>query len=247
VIGYGETTGLDWSITEIKMDGGATDFSVRRTGALYGRFRSSMPGRHNALNALAVIAVLDGLGVGPAVVEQALASFQGVRRRQEVRGEAHGITVIDDFAHHPTAVRETLAALKEAYRGRRLVAVFEPRTNSSRRNVFQQDYVLSFDAADIAIVREPPGLEKIPVAERFSSERLVADLGARGIAARYAATTDEILAFLAANSRPGDVIAILSNGGFDNIHERLLALLRASAPAVSVHSDSLAISVNRQL
>jgi len=130
--------------------------------------------------------------------------------------------VIDDFAHHPTAVRETLAALQEAYNGHRLLAVFEPRTNSSRRRVFQKTYVESFDHADQVITREPIALTNIPADQRFSSRELTADLAARGKDARYFGTTEEIIAYLVSHTRPGDVIAILSNGGFDNIHVRLL-------------------------
>jgi len=184
-----------------------------------------MPGRHNGLNALAVIGVLHRLGIGSEAAAQGLTSFQGVKRRQEVRGEVSGITVIDDFAHHPTAVQETLAALREAYQGRRLVTVFEPRTNTSMRNVFQERYVGCFDSTDTVIVREPPALHKVPPEERFSSRQLVADLAERGRDALYFADTDQILEHLSQTATSGDVIAILSNGGFDNIHVRLLDLL----------------------
>jgi UDP-N-acetylmuramate: L-alanyl-gamma-D-glutamyl-meso-diaminopimelate ligase len=186
-----------------------------------------MPGRHNALNALAVVAVLDRLEFDREIIAVGLSSFAGVRRRQEVRGEVRGITVIDDFAHHPTAVRETLAALAAAYEGRRLIAVFEPRTNSSRRRVFQEAYSGVFDHAARILVREPVPLENIPEAERFSARQLVDSLQGRGCLAEYFSTTDMIIEDLTENSRPGDVIAILSNGGFDNIHERLLTRLAA--------------------
>jgi UDP-N-acetylmuramate: L-alanyl-gamma-D-glutamyl-meso-diaminopimelate ligase len=151
-----------------------------------------------------------------------------VKRRQEIRGIERGITVIDDFAHHPTAVRETLTALKSAYAGRRLVTVFEPRTNSSRRSIFQQDYVSAFDAADLTLIRKPLPLANIPEEEMFSSEQLTADLRNRGLNAFTFADTDAILAHLMTTLQKGDVVAILSNGGFDNIHNRLLAGLRAS-------------------
>nr|WP_245526840.1 UDP-N-acetylmuramate:L-alanyl-gamma-D-glutamyl-meso-diaminopimelate ligase [Desulfurivibrio alkaliphilus] len=227
VLGYGEGAGegADWRLDKLTVSPGGTGFTVLRQGELFGEFFSPMPGRHNALNALAVIAVLDHLGVPPAEIAAGLAAFTGVRRRQEVRGEVGGVTVIDDFAHHPTAVRETLAALKAAYPGRRLVAVFEPRTNSSRRRVFQEAYVSVFAAADRVLIREPEGLEAIPVDERFSVQRLAADLTAAGLPARAFAEVQEIIDQLAVDSRPGDVVAILSNGGFDNIHQRLLARL----------------------
>jgi UDP-N-acetylmuramate: L-alanyl-gamma-D-glutamyl-meso-diaminopimelate ligase len=150
-----------------------------------------------------------------------------VKRRQEVRGEEKGITVIDDFAHHPTAVKETLAGLRQAYPGRRLIAVFEPRTNSSRRAVFQRDYVLAFDAADLILLREPLPIDGLASEELFSSLRLAEDLGAeRGLVAEALPTTDAILVRLKSILRHGDVVAVLSNGGFDNIHTRLLQQIR---------------------
>ena len=229
VRGYGMADEAEWQLQNLTVRPGCTTFSVLRRGELLGEFTSPMPGRHNALNALAVIALLHRLGVAPPVVAAGLREFKGVRRRQEVRGEGDGITVIDDFAHHPTAVSETLLALRQAYPGRRLVTVFEPRTNTSMRNVFQEKYVTAFDSADVAIIREPPALHKIPEMERFSSQRLVDDLTQRGRVARYFSDTDAILDFLAKTVVRDDVIAILSNGGFDNIHSRLLAMLAARA------------------
>ena len=226
VIGYGIQPRGEWSLTDLKIAGNTTTFTALHDDEIYGNFRLPMPGRHNALNSLAVIAVLARLGFEPGVIAAALANFEGVRRRQEVRGEVRGVTVIDDFAHHPTAVRETLAALQVAYQDRRLVAVFEPRTNSSRRRVFQNTYVGSFDHAAQVLVKEPIPLQNIPEHERFSARQLVADLTRHGIRANYFATTDRIIDYLEENSRPGDVIAILSNGGFDNIHERLLLKLK---------------------
>jgi len=225
VVGYGMDGQTEWSIRNLAVKPGATYFDVMHNGMLYGTCRSPMPGRHNALNALAVIAVLDCLGLDKEAIIAGLSSFEGVRRRQEVRGVVNNITVIDDFAHHPTAVRETLAALRQAYTGRRLVAVFEPRTNSSRRQVFQKDYVSAFDQADLVLVREPVPLADFPADQLFSSRQLAADLVARNIDAHSFADTDEILAHLQKMLHPGDVVAILSNGGFDNIHVRLLEIL----------------------
>jgi len=225
VIGYGEDKGLTWTLAGCLTEGEGVKVSVKKEGGFYAEFISPLIGRHNALNTLAVIAVLDRIGLSPEAIQAGLSSFQGVCRRQEVRGIKNGVTVIDDFAHHPTAVRETLLALRAAYPGRRLIAVFEPRTNSSRRKVFQDDYALSFDAADSIIVREPPGLENIPEQDRFSSRNLVEDLKTRGRTAYYFPDTDGILGFLKEHAGGGDVIAIMSNGGFDNIHEKLLAIL----------------------
>jgi UDP-N-acetylmuramate: L-alanyl-gamma-D-glutamyl-meso-diaminopimelate ligase len=227
VVGYGLQAQLDWRLDNIRVESKGTQFDVIHQGEPYGTFNSPMPGRHNGLNSLAVIAVLDQLGIDKQKIIAGLHNFEGVRRRQEVRGVVDGITVIDDFAHHPTAVRETLMALNEAYTGQRLLAVFEPRTNSSRRRVFQKTYVESFDHADLIITREPNALTNIPVEQRFSSRELTDDLIKRGKDAHYFATTDEIIEYLVNNARQGDVIAILSNGGFDNIHARLLDKLSA--------------------
>jgi len=225
VVGYGVSEEADWRLTDLQVQPGGTIFTACKGGVVFETFCGVLPGRHNALNALSVIAVLDILGVDRRIMVEALRHFEGVRRRQEIRGVARGVTVIDDFAHHPTAVRETLAALAGAYPGRRLVAVFEPRTNSSRRNVFQDAYVDSFGDAHEVLVREPVPLENIPEHERFSSSRLVSDLASRGVAARYFQATEEILSHLDATLGESDVVAIMSNGGFDNIHQRLLGVL----------------------
>ncbi len=223
ILSYGASKEYDWSLADTAVGPERTSFSVSRAGMDYGRFTSVMPGYHNALNSLAVIAVFDLLGIPARVTAGELGRFQGVRRRQEVRGRVNAITVIDDFAHHPTAVRETLAALAAAYRGHRLVAVFEPRTNSSRRRIFQNDYVPVFDRADEVIIREPDKLPGLAEKEMFSAALLAADLRARGLAASFFPGTDEILGYLLRTLSPGDVVVIMSNGGFDNIHVRLLA------------------------
>ena len=159
-------------------------------------------------------------------IKRCLKKFGGVKRRQEVRGRENGVTVIDDFAHHPTAVFETLNGLKMAYQDSRLVAVFEPRTNSSRRSIFQKRYVDSFESADMVIIREPVPLTDIPEEDHFSSAKLSLDLQKKGQNALAFNTTNEILGYLENVIRSGDVVAVLSNGGFDNIHERLLDRLR---------------------
>jgi len=228
VMGYGMNGDTEWSIKNLAVKPEGTIFDVMHNGKFYGTCKNPMPGRHNALNALSVIAVLDRIGLDKEAIIAGLGSFEGVRRRQEVRGVVNNITVIDDFAHHPTAVRETLIALKQAYEGRRLVAVFEPRTNSSRRQVFQKDYVPAFDGTDLVLVREPLPLPDFPADQLFSSMQLAADLQARNIDALSFKDTDAILEHLQSTLQPGDVVAILSNGGFDNIHVRLLEMLRSS-------------------
>ena len=227
VQGYGFSPELTWSLSNVRADQGMTRFQVRHLGQEWAELAVRMPGRHNCLNSLAVTAVLHRIGLAPEQINNALNTFGGVKRRQEVRGVVAGITVIDDFAHHPTAVRETLGALKEAYTGQRLVTVFEPRTNSSRRAIFQQDYVSAFDAADLIVIRRPIPLDNVPEEELFSSDQLAADLQKRGLQALSFGDTDSILAHLMTILKKGDVVAILSNGGFDNIHNRLLAQLGA--------------------
>ena len=219
---YGSQIGTDWYLDQIAMDPPFTSFDVIKQGNLLNTFKTALPGTHNLCNATAAIAVADRLMIPPQAIVRGLETFEGVKRRQEIRGEKRGITVMDDFAHHPTAVRETIKAVKDLYADRRLVAVFEPRTNSSMRSVFQQDYSLAFDAADVVCIRKPPLLEKIPVDDRFSSEQLVEDLKQRGKDARYFPDTETIIDYLCEIARPGDMMLVMSNGGFDNIHERLL-------------------------
>lgn len=222
---YGSQPESTWRIANAVSRGRYLEFDVIKTGALYHHFRSPLAGTHNAHNALAAIAVADSAGISARVMAEALIAFKGIKRRQEVRGVRRGVTVIDDFAHHPTAVRETLAAVRRHYAGARLIAVFEPRTHTSMRAVFQEVYATVFDAADLICIRQPPLLGKVPPGERFCSRQLVGDLKARGRDARYFQDTDEILEFLAAQARCGDVILVMSNGGFDNIHQRVLQRL----------------------
>jgi UDP-N-acetylmuramate: L-alanyl-gamma-D-glutamyl-meso-diaminopimelate ligase len=226
VQGYGTTPGLDWSLDDVTFREGKSHFAVHRHGNRWADMEVSLSGHHNCLNSLAVTAVLHHIGVDQKTIGCGLSTFKGVKRRQEVRGVEGGITVIDDFAHHPTAVRETLAGLKAAYNGHRLIAVFEPRTNSSRRAVFQNDYVSAFDAADAILIREPLPLENISVEDHFSSEKLATDLRKRHLEAASFPSTIEILNHLKTFLKRGDVVAILSNGGFENIHTRLLEMLR---------------------
>ena len=225
VLRYGYEDTSDWRLGAVTIEPPWTNFRVLKTGDAFAGFRTRMIGAHNLLNALADIAVADRLGLSVDEIGAALASFGGVKRRQEIRGERRGIVVMDDFAHHPTAVAATIAAVRSSYPGRRLVAVFEPRTNSSMRRVFQRAYAESFDQADLVCIRRPSMLEKVPGAERFSSETLAADLAARGRRAHFFADTAGIVDFLVGEGRPGDVVLVMSNGGFDNIHETLLAAL----------------------
>ncbi len=227
VEGYGFDPTNEWVIDTVEADGDLTRFTVLHNNERWAELSVKMPGRHNCLNSLAVTALLNHLGTKPIDINRGLSHFGGIKRRQEVRGVINGVTVIDDFAHHPTAVKETLAALKAAYPESRLVTVFEPRTNSSRRSLFQQHYVCSFDSADVILIREPIPLENIRKTDLFSSQKLADDLKNRGLDATSFPSTDRILAHLAGLATKNDVIAILSNGGFDNIHERLLQNLES--------------------
>lgn len=224
VVRYGKEEG-DWAVKPIRIDPPWTIFDVYKDHNFYGRFQTPMPGEHNLSNTLAAIAVADRLKVPKQTIQEALKSFKGVKRRQEIRGTKNGIVVIDDFAHHPTAVKKTIQAIKAYYRENRLIAVFEPRTNTSMRNIFQNVYPKAFDSADKICIRKPALLKKIPPEDRFSSQRLVNDLNKRGLDATCFENTDEIVDFLTQVARPGDVILVMSNGGFDNIHERLLEKL----------------------
>ena len=228
VQGYGLDPTRIWAMHNVTITHATSHFDVIYDGKPWGSMTVALPGRHNCLNALAVCAVMQHLGVSPAGINSGLTKFAGVKRRQEVRGVINDITVIDDFAHHPTAVRETLAALKSGYTHKRLVAVFEPRTNSSRRAIFQNDYAGAFAAADLVLLREPNPLEGLAKEELFSAAQLARDLCVRNVPAESCATTDAILDRLEKILKKGDVVAILSNGGFDNIHIRLLEQLRTS-------------------
>jgi UDP-N-acetylmuramate: L-alanyl-gamma-D-glutamyl-meso-diaminopimelate ligase len=225
VLTYGKKKDSTWRLGEVSVEPPWSIFNVEHNGKIFGTFRSGLMGEHNLLNALSVIAAADSLGIERENIQRAFESFENVKRRQEIRGVINGITVLDDFAHHPTAVRETIKAVKPFYPDGRLIAVFEPRTNTSMRNVFQDVYPSSFDQADIICIRKPPLLEKIPEGERFSSRKLVEDLKKRGRNARYFQDTEAILAFLVQTAEKGDVVLIMSNGGFENIHKRLLEAL----------------------
>jgi UDP-N-acetylmuramate: L-alanyl-gamma-D-glutamyl-meso-diaminopimelate ligase len=180
-----------------------------------------MAGEHNALNATAAASLAAGQGVPAEAIAEALASFKSVKRRLEVRAVVDGVTIIDDFAHHPTAIRETLKALREAYPGKRLWAVLEPRSNTLRRNVFEKDLVESLSLADQVILASVFKSESIPVAERLVRENVIAGLRGRGVDAELLLDADAIVAKLTPCLESGDVVAILSNGGFGGIYEKL--------------------------
>lgn len=217
--------GQHWTLADYVPSAQGITFNALLQDKIMCPVRLPMPGMHNALNALAVLALLHAFGIPPKDVATGLALAKGVKRRQEVRAEVNGVLVIDDFAHHPTAVDVTLQALKERYNGRRLVVVFEPRTNTSQRSVFQNDYAKAFDSAELVFVREAPYPEKAPVDDRFSSVKLVNDLNDRGVQAFYGKNADVLLELILQRVKQGDVVAILSNGAFEGLHGRLIAAL----------------------
>ncbi len=225
VVTYGLGDDCLFQAADIHVDEKGTEFTILKRSKKEAVCKLQMPGRHNALNALGVYALLTALGLPGERVVQGLAICQGVMRRQEIRGEVDGITVIDDFAHHPTAVEETLIALKEQYRGRRLIAVFEPRTNTSRRAIFQDRYARAFGAADLVLVRDVPDPEKAPDGDRFSSEKLVEELRGMGQDALFFSDARAIVDFIRQNARSGDLYAVLSNGPFEGIHQKILYAL----------------------
>ncbi|HET6372837.1 MAG TPA: Mur ligase family protein [Candidatus Polarisedimenticolia bacterium] len=226
VVPYGLGPAARLAGREVESGPGGLTFEARLDDVDLGLFHIQLTGRHNLRNALSAVAVGRGLGLSTKQIAEGLAVFSGVRRRQEIRGIAGGVTVVDDFAHHPTAVRETIAAIKARFPGQRVWAIFEPRTNTTRRDVFQEEYARSFDGADEVLLAPVDHPERAPEGRRFSIERLADDLNARGISARYMpGGVTEIVSHLAERARRGDAVLVMSNGGFGGIHDRLLAAL----------------------
>ncbi len=221
---FGLADSADWRAVEIS-SGADTSFTVVHGQRDHGRFRMTMLGEHNVRNALAAIAVGVDLGLGMDALRDGLAKFAGVKRRLEVVGEERGVVVYDDFAHHPTAVEETLKALRRSVGDRRIWAIFEPRSASSCRRVFQDDFARAFAGAD-EVVLASIFRSSLPPEERLSEAQLVADLHTRGVAARHLPTVAAIVETVAAEARHGDVIVVMSNGGFGGIHGQLLGALQ---------------------
>lgn len=225
VITYGLTEKVQWKAVDIAIQEHHTRLKILKEGKEYLSLSTPLYGRHNVSNLLSTVALSHFLKVDNVTLSDAMKSFGGIKRRQEIKGEKRGLLVLDDFAHHPTSVQETIRAVKEKYRDRRVMAVFEPRSNSSRRNTFQERYASTFDHADIILIPEPPLMEKIPPAERFSSSKLVEDLNERGLKAFYCPDTNHLLDEIIKQGRRGDIILIMSNGPFDNLPDRLLKRL----------------------
>jgi len=222
---YGFTHGSDWHIQNLRHEDGKSIWQLSRSGILWANLEMPVAGAHNVLNATAAAALAANYGVRVTAIQRALATFRSVKRRLEVRAEIDGITIIDDFAHHPTAIRETLKALRLAYPGRRLWAVLEPRSNTLRRNVFKQELAESLALADRLILAGVYQMERIPEPERLHPDEVVAAVNATGTPAALCPDVAAIVDLLASDTQPGDVIAILSNGGFGGIYDKLPARL----------------------
>ncbi|HEX2713323.1 MAG TPA: UDP-N-acetylmuramate:L-alanyl-gamma-D-glutamyl-meso-diaminopimelate ligase [Candidatus Acidoferrales bacterium] len=223
---YGLGSDADWVAGDLEFSEGATHFRVALRGQEILRARIPLVGRHNVLNALAAAALAHGRGIERPAIEEALETFRSVRRRLEVKGEAAGVTVVDDFAHHPTAIAATIEAARTRWPGRRLWAAFEPRSNTMRRNVFESvlpDALALADAVVLGPVNRPHLLAD---AERLSPQRVAQQVRALGRAAFALASADEIAEFLSGSVERGDVVLVMSNGSFDGLCEKLLEHLR---------------------
>ena len=224
---YGTGKGAMWQITKLRLDTSRTSWSVLRNGEPWADFEFSLAGEYNVLNATAAAALASGCGISREAIASALQSFKSVKRRLEVRAQVNGITIIDDFAHHPTAIAGTLKALRSRYPGARLWVILEPRSNTLRRNVLQHELARSLAAADEIVVANVFRSESIPENERMNVAALAAEVQKQGRRARIVPDADEIVQIVAPEMRPGDVVAILSNGGFGGIYEKLPQRLKS--------------------
>lgn len=218
----------DYIAKVLLVDEKGTRFQLthQKTGKVFEDFQFQLSGNYNVMNAAAVCVMALELNWDIKKLKSALQSFTGVKRRQEILGEPGGVLVVEDFAHHPTAVKETLKGLKDKYPQKKIFAVFEPRSATSRRRVFQNDYVTAFKSADVALIAKAFDQSKIDPNDRFSSEELVETLKSKGQKAQVFESTDEIVNSLREQTHRGDLVLIMSNGGFDGIYTKLLAALK---------------------
>ncbi len=223
--GFGERS--HWRITDVKYEAEVTRWRVVHDGNAWGDFEFPLAGEYNVLNATAAAAMAAHYGIAKEAIGAALKEFRSVKRRLEVKAEVHGITIIDDFAHHPTAIAQTLKAVRTRYPGRRLWAVLEPRSNTLRRKVFQHELAQSLSLADEVVLADVFKSEAIPEQERLDPTMVIADLKRNGKSARLLADANAITETIASQLQPGDVVAILSNGGFGGIYEKLPAKLKS--------------------
>lgn len=224
---YGFDAKNDFHIQLISESEAGTKFTVSFQGETLAEFNTPMGGRYNILNASAVIAQAYINKMDLNLVREALSTFKGVKRRQDILGEFAGVLIIEDFAHHPTAVKETVKAIQSRYAGRKVFSVFEPRSASSRRKVFQKDYIEAFSYASEILIARAFDQGKINESDRFSSDELVHDLKQLGKSAAAFSGADEIVENLGAQAKAGDVVLIMSNGGFDGIYDKLIHKLKS--------------------
>ncbi len=226
-----ETFGLDgdcdWNAGDISWQDDATQFRVAFRGNEVTRIRIPVAGRHNVLNALAAVALAYGRGVECDAIESALSTFRTVRRRMEIKGEANGVLVVEDFAHHPTAIRLTLEAARMRWPGRKIWAALEPRSNTMRRKVFQDELPDALAGADVTLIGAVNRAQLLGDQERLSPDTIAAGVSARGREAKAFASTAGIVEYLSAKANPGDVVIIMSNGGFDGLTAKLLDALKS--------------------
>lgn len=204
---------------------GRNQFSVLHNNRRIADLALKHFGAHNTMNALATFALAHQMNWSSHKIMQSLANFKGVKRRQEIIGEVHGITLVEDFAHHPTAVELTISCMREQFPGRRVIAIYEPRSATSRRNIFEDQYIEAFKQADVILLPQAFDQGKIPEAERFSSERVIDKLKSQNKEAFFCKDSDDILSHLESVKKTGDVILIMSNGGFNGIYSKILSLL----------------------
>jgi UDP-N-acetylmuramate: L-alanyl-gamma-D-glutamyl-meso-diaminopimelate ligase len=221
---FGLSGNADWRATDVTVSGSGQSFNVWHGGSRFGTMQIPLFGVHNVRNALAAVAVAHTVAIPAATIAEGLLAFRGVKRRLEIFGEAGGVTIYDDFAHHPTAIAETLAGLRAANPHRRIWAIFEPRSASSSRRIFQKDFARAFGPADEVIIA-PVFRTNLAEGERLSPQQLVDDLRNAGQRARHAASFDDIVATIARERREGDLVVFMSNGGFGGIHQKTLDAL----------------------
>jgi UDP-N-acetylmuramate: L-alanyl-gamma-D-glutamyl-meso-diaminopimelate ligase len=229
VLTYAAGRDADFSARDVRFAEDGARFLVTGPGQDPSPVLLPMSGMHNVENATGVWAAARSLGLQPASIAAAFSSFLGVKRRQEPRGYAGGVLVIDDFAHHPTAVRETIGGIRQRYPGRRLWAVFEPRSNTSRRNIHQAEYAAAFDEADVVTIRLPEPHDKVPADQQLDVNAVVATIRTRGIEASGLESVPEIVELIARQARANDVVLVMSNGAFGGLIPMLLSTLAKRA------------------
>jgi UDP-N-acetylmuramate: L-alanyl-gamma-D-glutamyl-meso-diaminopimelate ligase len=234
---FGTTGDADWQAVNVAVHGATTTFRVERQGTPFGDFDLPLVGVHNVRNALAAIVVAHEAGIPGARIAEGLRLFAGVKRRLEVVGRVDEITIYDDFAHHPTAVSETLGGLRRSQPAARIWAIFEPRSASSCRRVFQDDFAQAFKAADQVIIA-PVFRSTLPESERLSVDELIRELEQLGSHARAPVSLDEIVSILESEERAGDLVVLMSNGGFGGVHEQVLRALEERSQRRATHSTS---------